>query len=151
MSTQFNMRLARATRRGFSLTVAVMVAMGLLAGCAGGGGESVDINVKPAFAGTISKTNYDGSTDDLLTAGLGKTGLAGAAAPAPANPTAPTATELRRIAIFNNYRAILDINAKDGYGTLYGPNVDINAGDALGEGKTLPGADDEVSRSTRSL
>jgi hypothetical protein len=67
--------------------------------------------------------------------GLGKTGLAAAAAPTPANATAPTAAELRRLAIFNNYRAILDISPKGGYGVRYGPNIDSNGGNTLGEGK----------------
>ena len=38
-------------------------------------------NVKPAFVGVVTKTTYDGISDDLLTAGLGKTGLGGAAPP----------------------------------------------------------------------
>ena len=80
-------------------------------------------NVKPTFLGEIHKTCYDGVSDDLLTAGLGKTGLAGAA-PGFVNPSAPTAAELRRRAIWTNYRAVLDITAAGGYGTLYGPNVD---------------------------
>ena len=48
---------------------------------------------------------------------------------------APTAAELRTLAIYNNYRAIVDITANGGYGTLYGPNVDVNGNDTLGEGK----------------
>jgi hydroxybutyrate-dimer hydrolase len=122
---------------GCRIGLLAAVAAGLtLAGCGGGGGGTTDINVKPAFiVGAISKLAYAGVTDDLLTAGLGKTGLGAAAAPAPANPTAPTAAELRRLAIFNNYRAILDIAPNGGYGVLYGPNIDINGGDTLGEGK----------------
>ena len=55
--------------------------------------------------------------------------------PPPGNAAAPTATELRRIAIFNNYRAILDISPKGGYGVLYGPNIDVNGVSTLGQGK----------------
>jgi len=106
-----------------------------LAGCWSAGYLTPGTNVKPAFLGAVSQTAYDGTSDDLLTAGLGKTGLAAATAPAPANATAPTAAELRRLAIFNNYRAILDINPKGGYGVLYGPNIDSNGGNTLGEGK----------------
>src|SRR5438132_1370321 len=73
-----------------------------IAGCNGDTTYNPPSNVKPAFLGAVTKNSYDGNTDDLLTAGLGKTGLGGAAAPPPANPTAPTAAELRRIAIFNN-------------------------------------------------
>lgn len=87
-------------------------------------------------ADSLSTRTYDGTTDDLLTAGLGKTGLGAAAAPAYANPASPTAAELRRNAIYNNYRALVDANkATGGYGSLYGPNIDVNGGDTLGEGK----------------
>ncbi len=131
-------RNGMATARRLAGLAGTVGAAGMLAGCLGGGGDGGPaevINVKPAFVGTVTKATYDGASDDLLTAGLGKTGLGAAAAPAPANPVAPTAAELRRNAIFNNYRAILDISPKGGYGTLYGPNVDANGGDTLGEGK----------------
>jgi hydroxybutyrate-dimer hydrolase len=91
-------------------------------------------NAKPAFLGAIKSACYDGVTNDLLTAGLGKTGLAGAA-PAFANPLAPTALELRRNAIHTNYRAVLDITAGGGYGTFYGPNVLADGTVTSGEGK----------------
>jgi hydroxybutyrate-dimer hydrolase len=106
----------------------------LLAACWGDSDHTNDENVKPSFVGTITKNTYDGVNDDLLTGGLGKTGLAGAS-PTAANPVAPTAAELRRIAIYNNYRALVDIVANGGYGTLYGPNVDVNGNPTLGEGK----------------
>ena len=92
------------------------------------------VNRKPPYLGSVLTTSYDGNIDDLLTAGLGKTGLGGAA-PAAANPLNPTPAELRKIAIFNNYRAILDISAAGGYGSLYGPNVDAQGVVTTGEGK----------------
>ena len=64
-------------------------------------------------------THYDGVTNDLLTAGLGKTGLGSAVAPGFADALHPTAEELRRLAIYNNYRALIDPTAGGGYGTLY--------------------------------
>jgi hydroxybutyrate-dimer hydrolase len=109
-------------------------AVALLSACGGGNGGSNVQNVKPAFLGTVTKTTYDGASDDLLTGGLGKTGLAGPA-PTIVNPAAPTAAELRRLAIYNNYRALVPITANGGYGTLFGPNVDVNGGNTLGEGK----------------
>lgn len=112
---------------------AISLAVLALAGC-GGTDDVEDLNIRPAYLGTISTTIYDGSSDDLLTAGLGKTGLAGTS-PTVANPLQPTAAELRKIAIFNNYRAILDISAAGGYGTLYGPNVDAKGVVTAGEGK----------------
>jgi hydroxybutyrate-dimer hydrolase len=72
--------------------------------------------------------------DDLLTGGLGRAGLL-LAAPAFANPLAPTAAELRRNAIHTNYRAVLDILPAGGYGTLYGPNVSNLGVVSASEGK----------------
>src|SRR5262249_33975978 len=68
----------------------------------------------------VLHTHYDGVTNDLLTAGLGALGLQGAA-PAVSNP--PTTEELRRLAIYNNYRALVDISTNGGFTVLYGPNV----------------------------
>jgi hydroxybutyrate-dimer hydrolase len=96
--------------------------------------QQEDLNIKPSYLGDISSKSYDGASDDLLTAGLGKTGLA-AAAPAYADPANPTAAELRRNAIHANYRAVLDISANSGYGTLYGPNVDAKGVAGAGDGK----------------
>jgi len=110
----------------------LLTAAALLAGCGSGAGEPK--NTKPAYLGPISVGVYDGGNDDLLTAGLGKTGLGGAA-PQPVDPLNPTAAELRRIAIYNNYRAILDITPAGGYGTLYGPNVDARGVATTSEGK----------------
>ena len=92
-----------------------------------------ELNQMPGYLGTITRADYDGKTNDLLTAGLGKTGLAGAA-PAYANVEQPTPLELRRNAIYANYRAVLDIAANSGYGTLYGPNVDASGNVGTGEG-----------------
>ena len=97
--------------------------------------KSVELNQKPAFVGTVTSTTYDGSSDDLLTAGLGKTGLQSATPPAIADANNPTAAELRKLAIHTNYRALLDMTPAGGYGTLYGPNVDANGTVTSGEGK----------------
>ena len=103
-----------------------------LAGC-GSGGETFELNVKPGFVGSIRSTSYDGVGDDLLTAGLGRTGLA--AATPPATSASPTAAELRRLAIYNNYRALVDMTTAGGYGVLYGPNVDAGNVAGTGEGR----------------
>ena len=124
-------------------TMVIIAASGasiLVNGCGGGGGGGggggATANVKPEFImGTISMLSYDGITDDLATGGLGKTGLAGAS-PTAADPLNPTAAELRKIAIYNNYRALVDVNKPSGgYGTLYGPNVDVNGNATTSEGK----------------
>jgi hydroxybutyrate-dimer hydrolase len=95
-----------------------------------------NMNRLPSFivASSLRTTPYDGVSDDLLTAGLGKTGLAGPA-PVFANPTSPTAAELRRLAIWSNYRALVDMSANGGYGRFWGPNIDADGKDTLGEGK----------------
>ncbi len=53
----------------------------------------------PSFLGTVTTATYDGTTDDLLTAGLGWDGLQSATAPALS--ATPTARELRRRAIYS--------------------------------------------------
>ena len=123
----------RFNRSGGAVASAVAASL-LLSGCPGESTWTPEQNVKPAFVGTVTKSTYDGVNDDLLTAGLGKTGLQGAA-PSIAVATSPTATELRRLAIYNNYRALVDVATNGGYGTLYGPNIDANGNPTLGEGK----------------
>lgn len=138
-------------RRRFQQTaVAAAAATLLISACGGGdssstpgggGSTTQNPNNRPTFiVGTISIKSYDGTSDDLLTAGLGKDGLAAAAAPAFADPTAPTAAELRRNAIFVNYRAIVDVQAAGGYGSLYGPNVDAQGNVTTSQGK-VPGTE----------
>jgi hydroxybutyrate-dimer hydrolase len=83
----------------------------------------------------ILHARYDGNTDDLLTAGLGKSGLGLATPPAVREPKSPTVAELRRRAIHANYRALADMSPAGGYGVLYGPNIDLSFKDGLGEGK----------------
>ena len=89
--------------------------------------------------GKILRADYDGYSDDLLTAGLGAAGLAGPA-PQAANPSSPTTEELRRIAIYNNYRALVDVSAGGGYGTLYGPLVSAGEKAQERDGK-IPGTE----------
>ena len=83
----------------------------------------------------VIHTHYDGVTNDLLTAGLGKSGLGAATAPTFADPLNPTAEELRRSAIYNNYRALVDPTPGGGYGTLYGPNVKADGTVTTSEGQ----------------
>ncbi len=141
--------------------VAVMaLSAGMLSACGGGSSASVAVvppavppvvvppvvNVLPTgltqlsvtvYASTVRGTGDTAATQDLFTAGLGRTGIAGAA-PAYAVPLAPTAFELRRNAIYENYRGLLDFTTNGGYGTLYGPNVDASGAVTTGEG-LIPG------------
>ena len=147
-----------------AMTRAALAAImsGLAACGGGGGGNSSDptiigsANERPAYIrGPIDSKTYTGTTDDLLTAGLGKAGLAGAA-PAVANAASPTVAELRRLAIYNNYRALVDIAANGGYGTLYGPNVAADGTIGTGDGKIagdehIAFADDGTGRQNVTL
>ncbi|MGH6610925.1 MAG: 3-hydroxybutyrate oligomer hydrolase family protein, partial [Burkholderiaceae bacterium] len=129
---------ARGSRTSRLLFLSVALSASVLAAC----GDSDDdggapptqppgpTNTRPSFLGNVTVTNHDGNADDLLTAGLGCSGLQGAL-PAYNNPASPTAAELRRNAIYNNYRAIVDMTANGGYGTLFGPNVPV---DGVGTG-----------------
>ena len=128
-----------ARPRVTALALAAAASVALLAGCGGGsttvsiGDGDFRVNVKPTFVGAVNQTTYDGTSDDLLTAGLGRAGLASAAAPTLSSP--PTAAELRRLAIHTNYRAIVDTTAGGGFGTLYGPNVSADGVVGTGDGR----------------
>jgi hydroxybutyrate-dimer hydrolase len=95
------------------------------------------LNTAPPWLGEVKAKTYDGKTDDLLTAGLGKTGLGGAA---PVVTDATDAAQLRRLAIHTNYRAVLDISPLGGYGSLYGPNVKAD-GTVTAEEGLVPGTE----------
>ena len=84
--------------------------------------------------GDVICTEYDGLTDDLLTGGLGASGL-GLAGATPPLSDQPTAAELRRLAIYSNYRALVPIDPGGGYGTLFGPNIDAQGNETGTEGK----------------
>ncbi len=133
--------LGRAT----GLAVALGAAGGLLGGC--GGDDHFATNDLPVnitqqtivtYSATAPALGSTAATQDLLTAGLGKTGLGLATAPAYVDPLAPTALELRRNAVYSNYRGLIDYTANGGYGTLYGPNVDI-AGNVTASEGLIPG------------
>lgn len=131
----------------FRLSSLASAVLALLAvACGGSDDPDTAINVLPAGVTEHSVTTYTATTpgagttaatQDLLTAGLGKTGLGGTT-PAYVDGRNPTALELRRNAIFANYRGILDPSAKGGYGSLYGPNLDSAGKDTQGEG-LIPG------------
>ncbi len=129
------MKIVRQPRRASTPAIIMaLLASTLLAAC----GENPKFvqNFRPAIGLTaINRINYDGVADDLLTAGLGKAGLQSATAPTQVDPTQPTPAELRRLAIYNNYRALVDTTANGGFGTLYGPNVDATGAVTTGDGK----------------
>jgi hydroxybutyrate-dimer hydrolase len=106
--------------------------------------------------GPVLHAHYDGLSNDLLTGGLGASGLQAAAPPPFADLLHPTAAELRTRAIYVNYRALVDMTTGGGYGVLYGPGVDVNGEPTLGEGKIagdefLAYADDGTGRENVTL
>lgn len=137
------------------------VLTGTLAACGGDGGP--DVNKLPSGVTEVSATAYPATargtgatadTQDLLTGGLGKTGLMGAT-PTYADPTAPTAAELRRNALYSNYRGIVDYTANGGFGKFWGPNVATDGSDTGTEG-LVPGKEyvayvDDGSGNQRSV
>src|SRR5262249_41859625 len=128
----------------------IVTSMLFASGCAGDARSHDDLGKRPEFIrGPILHAQYDGVTNDLLTGGLGATGLQAAAPPTFADPLNPSSAELRTRAIYNNYRALVDMTTKGGYGVLYGPNIDLNGGDTLGEGE-VAGAENFAAPETGS-
>jgi len=125
----------KPTQRYFTSTTLALSLAVIITGC-GKNPEPAIVNVQPAFIrGAITTTTYDGTSNDLLTAGLGRTGLAAATAPGFADSANPTVAELRRLSIYTNYRAGVDTSASGGFGSLYGPNVDSNGVAGTSEGR----------------
>jgi hydroxybutyrate-dimer hydrolase len=79
--------------------------------------------VTAEIVGTPLRYETDGSSDDLLTAGLGVAGIQGAP-PTYADPLRPTPRELRRRAIYTAYRGLVDVSDGGGFGRLFGPIAD---------------------------
>ncbi|MCG8463816.1 MAG: D-(-)-3-hydroxybutyrate oligomer hydrolase [Xanthomonadales bacterium] len=65
--------------------------------------------MKPPAAVTLTRSvsQHSADGDDLLSAGLGLVGIAGSA---PATSQPPTAAELRKLALYNGYRALVDLS-----------------------------------------
>jgi hydroxybutyrate-dimer hydrolase len=63
--------------------------------------------------------------DDLLSAGLALDGLRSATPPAFANSESPTAKEIRRRAIWTNWRGIADLSPGGGFGEVYGAIANV--------------------------
>ncbi|HEY0662188.1 MAG TPA: 3-hydroxybutyrate oligomer hydrolase family protein [Lysobacter sp.] len=98
--------------RGFAFGLA-----GLLVACAAAGPRpSASEPAMPA----VQRMSEHRDADDLLTAGLGLDGLRAMVPPAFADPERPTPAELRRRAIWSNWRGIADLAPGGGYGDVYG-------------------------------
>jgi hydroxybutyrate-dimer hydrolase len=139
------MPIARSAVRPVTVRPVIALALALgLAACA-------SVPVTPSMSTTPSMTERDASAfraqrttshrdgDDLLTAGLGLTGLRALAPPAFADTAAPTPVELRRRAIWSNWRGIADLAPGGGYGEVYG-SVATVPGREFSALATVPGA-----------
>ena len=94
---------------------ACIAAIAFLSACAGLPAAS---GKSPMFNQQRMTEHRDG--DDLLTAGLGLAGLRAMLPPAFADAEHPTPAELRRRALWANWRGIADLAPGGGYAELYG-------------------------------
>ncbi|GAA0845798.1 D-(-)-3-hydroxybutyrate oligomer hydrolase [Marinobacter szutsaonensis] len=122
-----------------------------LIGASGVAVAAPPFNERPDFLqGPVQSTWYDGVTNDLLTAGLGASGLQNPTPPTFDDALNPTPAELRRLAIYNNYRALVDTVPGGGYGSFFGPAAGTD-GEGLVTGHeylaymTVPGSDIPVT------
>jgi hydroxybutyrate-dimer hydrolase len=70
--------MTKASNNSLKLT-ALAGAVLALSACGGSDDVAENKNIKPTYLGAVTISSYDGNSDDLLTAGLGKTGLGGIA------------------------------------------------------------------------
>ena len=131
---KISMTLRRPRMR--ALRLALASATLAVAGC-----SSVGATLSPGddvVFGSTRITEHRGN-DDLLTAGLGLDGLRAMTPPGFAEATAPTSAELRRRALWANWRGIADLAPGGGYGNLYGSTQTV-PGREFSALATVPGA-----------
>jgi len=114
---------------------AIAAALAALAGTAAAHQQ----NTLPSFVANLQPTKTYDASNDLLTAGLGTAGLQSAVPPPIADAVNPSAADLRRRAIYNNYRALVDVAPGGGFGTLFGPNVGLDG--SAGTQGPIPGTE----------
>jgi hydroxybutyrate-dimer hydrolase len=124
-------------RAGLTRTALTLLSLAAaLAGC--NSSHAPSVNEPPEFAVGTTSIHYDGLNDDLLTGGIGKGGLGSTFPPVIDSP--PTPAQVRRLAIYTNYRALVDTSLDGGYGTFYGPNVSP-AGEATADAGMVAGTE----------
>ncbi|MFC7738209.1 3-hydroxybutyrate oligomer hydrolase family protein [Roseomonas sp. GCM10028921] len=115
------------------------------------GPATAEVTPKPDWLRVESHRTVDGSSNDLVTAGLGVARLLSGPAPGYADPRSPTADELRRASMFRRS------DAGVGFGRLFGPNVETATGHVLEDDGRIPGeeylafADDRASDRSRNV
>ncbi|WP_345294961.1 3-hydroxybutyrate oligomer hydrolase family protein [Luteimonas vadosa] len=123
------------------LPVATLALTLLCAACAAHGparGPGRAMTESPMAFESVRATVHRGD-DDLLTAGLGLDGLRAPTPPAFADETKPTPAELRRRAIWSNWRGIADLSPGGGYGDVYGSVASV-PGREFAAYASVPGA-----------
>lgn len=128
---------APSARRPAMAAAALLATAMALAGCASTTPGQAPAAEAAVFEHLRSSIHRDG--DDLLSGGLGIEGLRQMVAPAFADPEAPTAAELRRRALWSNWRGIADLGPAGGYGSLYGSVAPV-PGREFSAYATVPGA-----------
>jgi hydroxybutyrate-dimer hydrolase len=125
-------RAALGTGSRLAAVAAVTTLATLMGGCAalerrsgtpqeGKTGTAMGMDqVRAEIVGDPIRREFDGTADDLLTAGLGEDGLRGPP-PGFANPLHPTPLELRRRAIYMAWRGLVDVTSAGGFGRHFGP------------------------------
>ncbi len=98
------------------LRIALLPPFALVAAACSGKTPGAERAVAVEVVSERDPLRYDGTTDDLLTGGLGFEGLN---LPAP-----PAGASLRTKAIHMNYRALVDVTEAGGFTRLYGPAKD---------------------------
>lgn len=107
----------------------------LLSTCFGFSAHAAD----PAWLRAAPHTVLDGRSDDLVTGGLGAMAMVTSQPSAYADPLHPTAAELRQHALF------LRGSNGQGFGRLYGPNVDHVSGQVWADDGKVAGEEYLVS------
>lgn len=116
-------------------TCACVAATLLLVACA-----SAPPSIPEARMFTQQRSSEHRGTDDLLTGGLGLAGLRGLQPPEFTAVGQPTPAELRRRALWTNWRGIADLAPGGGFGDVYGGSLGAVPGREFSALALLPGA-----------
>jgi len=108
--------------RTLSMVLALITLLVFSGGAMAKGGPRVPADI---VRDSVEIIHYDGVSDDLLSGGLNADGLQSNVEPGFADPLTPTPAELRRRAIYTNFRAITDMTTAGGYGLFWGPGSDL--------------------------
>lgn len=141
--------LPRPSRRWYPLLCLLLI--GTLLGTTLGFTPTQAQQAPPPFVREVTSAQYDGTTNDLLTGGLGADGFTAGVVPPFADPANPTAAEIRTRTIYNNYLALVPETPGGGYGTLFGPSVGVGGDGKIAGKEYLAYADDGTGQKNVTL